>query len=388
LVLVAPNEFFTPGTPPGYSGSVVAALAGYPVTITIRALNLSTYQLLAVNDTLILTSSATADQIRDLPAQVNLVNGAATVSARFMQPGTTYTITASPRTFTFIQNGTTRPIPCNAGPHALNPILEMNHTSLAPVTAVQGEQQLAMLALHMINPNGAGSAAYDVRGVTLTVQNREQQTLSGQDLLTSVSLWDATGNVLLAKVAAGTGSQVYVPIPQHAFLIYPGESRDLRVVADLNPASLVRELRLGVMSDTDVDAAFLDDTVILVSALAPDAFAMFSDTVTVQVRDLKASYINYPNPFGAGTQTTRIEYFLEQDAVVSLKIYSITGQPVRALVDGAAQTGGQSLYRYDWDGRNGRGQVVLNGVYFAVLSVKPASGGSAQTLILKIAVIK
>jgi hypothetical protein len=386
--LVVPNEYFSPGAPPGYSGAVVPAVAGYPLTITIRALNLSTYQLLAVNDTLALASSAATDQIRDLPAQVNLVNGEATVAVRLMDPGTTYTVTAAPRTLTFIQNGTTRPIPCNAGPHALNPILEMNHTSLAPITAVQGEQQLAMLALHLINPNGTGSAAYDVRGVTLTVQNREQQTLSGQDLVTSVSLWDATGNVLLSRVTAGAGARAYVPIPQHAFLIYPGESRNLRVVVDLNPTSLVRELRLGVMSDTDVDAAFLDNTAILVSALAPDAFAMFSDTVTVQVRDLKASYINYPNPFGAGTQATRIEYFLEQDALVSLKIYSITGQPVRALVDAAAQTGGQSLYRYDWDGRNGRGQVVLNGVYFAVLTVKPASGGAAQTLILKIAVIK
>jgi hypothetical protein len=32
--------------------------------------------------------------------------------------------------------------------------------------------------------------------------------------------------------------------------------------------------------------------------------------------------------------------------------------------------------------------VVLNGVYFAVLTVKPATGGQTITQVLKIAVIK
>ncbi|HEX5132815.1 MAG TPA: FlgD immunoglobulin-like domain containing protein, partial [Candidatus Krumholzibacteria bacterium] len=78
---------------------------------------------------------------------------------------------------------------------------------------------------------------------------------------------------------------------------------------------------------------------------------------------------NYPNPFRAGSQATKIAYFLERAAPVSLKIYALTGELVweEAIAggDARAQAGPQET---QWDGRNSNGDVVRNGVYVCVIS--------------------
>jgi hypothetical protein len=92
---------------------------------------------------------------------------------------------------------------------------------------------------------------------------------------------------------------------------------------------------------------------------------------------------NYPNPFRAGTQSTRIAYFLQSAASVSVQIYAMTGELVweEAIPAGdpRAQAGPQETL---WDGRNGKGEVVRNGVYVCVLSA------GSQSTKFRIAVAK
>jgi len=92
---------------------------------------------------------------------------------------------------------------------------------------------------------------------------------------------------------------------------------------------------------------------------------------------------NYPNPFSAGNVETKIAYFLDAPANVTLKIYDITGELVHeesiASGDPRAQAGPQET---TWDGRNDKGEVVRNGVYVCMLN---AGGKSAK---FRIAVAK
>jgi len=67
---------------------------------------------------------------------------------------------------------------------------------------------------------------------------------------------------------------------------------------------------------------------------------------------------NYPNPFNP---TTTIKYQLAKQANVTLRIYSITGQLIRTIVDGVQQQPG--YYSVIWDGLNNSGQQVASGVY-------------------------
>jgi hypothetical protein len=81
---------------------------------------------------------------------------------------------------------------------------------------------------------------------------------------------------------------------------------------------------------------------------------------------------NYPNPFAS---TTTISYYLEFPAVVSVKIYSNTGELVRVIADNFVQySGEQNLI---WDGMDRSGFIAASGSYLYEVSVKPAAGASS-----------
>jgi len=73
---------------------------------------------------------------------------------------------------------------------------------------------------------------------------------------------------------------------------------------------------------------------------------------------IRTSLQNYPNPFGP--QTT-IQYGMDQESRVSLKLYNLSGQEVRVLVDEHQGVGVQTTI---WDGRDDSGKTVSSGVYF------------------------
>ncbi|HBC46795.1 MAG TPA: hypothetical protein DCZ43_07090, partial [candidate division Zixibacteria bacterium] len=70
---------------------------------------------------------------------------------------------------------------------------------------------------------------------------------------------------------------------------------------------------------------------------------------------------NYPNPFNP---TTEIEFALPTRAHVSLDIYNVMGQRVRALVNSNMDAGYKSIL---WNGADDGGNSVASGTYFYVL---------------------
>ncbi len=102
--------------------------------------------------------------------------------------------------------------------------------------------------------------------------------------------------------------------------------------------------------------------------------------------EFAASFKNYPNPFNPKREQTEIRYNLPVDSDVDIYIYTATGERVQHLHFGAGEQGGQlglnaGIY---WDGTNGEGDLVLNGVYIAYIEV--AANGLTATL--KMAVVK
>jgi hypothetical protein len=67
---------------------------------------------------------------------------------------------------------------------------------------------------------------------------------------------------------------------------------------------------------------------------------------------------NYPNPFSSETE---IQYKINKQASVSIKIYDVLGQEVKVINKGL-QTNG--VYEARWDGRNNYGDKVCPGIYF------------------------
>ncbi|MBU0686223.1 MAG: T9SS type A sorting domain-containing protein, partial [Candidatus Margulisbacteria bacterium] len=107
--------------------------------------------------------------------------------------------------------------------------------------------------------------------------------------------------------------------------------------------------------------------------------------------DLTISGItNYPNPFNPNNSTTKIRYRLSTTADdVKIRIYDITGRLVKELV-GTTNAEGSSVWdKYndvDWDGRNGAGDIVVNGIY--PFEVRATLSGTTVSGRGKVAVLK
>jgi hypothetical protein len=101
---------------------------------------------------------------------------------------------------------------------------------------------------------------------------------------------------------------------------------------------------------------------------------------------LRESYSNFPNPFAAGAEATAFVYYLPAPGRVTLKIWTARGELVTTLLESEQRSMG--LNQTDrWDGRNGRGDVVLNGVYVAELEVR-LDDGHTERVLRKLAVMR
>ena len=84
-----------------------------------------------------------------------------------------------------------------------------------------------------------------------------------------------------------------------------------------------------------------------------------------------------PNPFLSGRSTV-IAYELPAPAVVSLSVYSVTGQLTRELVQGSMPAG---RHQVTWDGRDRSGRRVSAGVYFVQMRTGAFKASRTITLL-------
>ena len=93
---------------------------------------------------------------------------------------------------------------------------------------------------------------------------------------------------------------------------------------------------------------------------------------SIQSSDLPYQMKTYPNPFNP---ETRIEFEIQENAVVKLTVYDLRGRFVKQLVNGEMSTGKHFV---DWDGCN-----VSTGIYFCSLAVGGRIVASHRMLLLK-----
>jgi hypothetical protein len=97
---------------------------------------------------------------------------------------------------------------------------------------------------------------------------------------------------------------------------------------------------------------------------------------------------NYPNPFHPPGQGTTIVYKLADNASVTLRIFTLSGDLVlRQTFDRGAPGGTQGLNEWVWDGKNGKGQVVASGGYIALIEAE-ANGATLHVIRHKLAVVR
>ena len=78
----------------------------------------------------------------------------------------------------------------------------------------------------------------------------------------------------------------------------------------------------------------------------------------------------YPNPWDT-SRPLRLGFTLNQGALVEARVYDVAGNLVKTLPSGKYGAGRHYL---EWDGRNGRGRLVANGLYYYQVSARPTAG--------------
>ena len=86
---------------------------------------------------------------------------------------------------------------------------------------------------------------------------------------------------------------------------------------------------------------------------------------------------NYPNPFHPGEGSTTIAYKLSDNADVTLRIFTLSGNLVlREDFRNGSPGGISGLNEFTWDGRNGNGGYVSSGGYIVLVEAE----GNGETL--------
>jgi hypothetical protein len=172
-------------------------------------------------------------------------------------------------------------------------------------------------------------------------------------------------------------------------VIPPDTSETFIVLADFLPKADLRSFntRLNHIHAFDVNRniplPIIDEEGTLIAQSQ-----MFNTKATISVisADEDAVFGNFPNPFGGSRgDLTRFQFQINNSADVVLRIYSLVGELVKSY---ESVRYGPGVHRnIIWDGKNDNGNVVINGVYIAIIDVKPVNG-SGKVYKTKVAFIK
>ena len=366
LVIIVPGQNFAPVSP-GYVGSPIGQEAGNYVTITVRAIEQGAWGIFPVNNTLNISSSEPGFTVTG--ATQNLAAGEVIFYAQFLSPGLNYRITATDGSGT-LGSATSDPVPVFVSPGGVG---MTSYLSINVNTAVPGELNLGVMDFTVINPNTV--SPYNVIGITMTTSE------AVNSIIDSITVSDGSG--WSATTTWGNTSSLFVDLynPSNP-TVAQSSSRTYTIAVNIRAnAPEGQFVRLSINSEADVLVQKLDGNAVTIYAQG-GAYPYNTEIIKIVGTTIATTYVSYPNPFNPSYETASIEYYLPVNARVSLKIYDLISRKVLTFVEGENQAGG-ILYRYVWDGTNDSGKVVINGVYYGVLTIN-----DSERHITKIAVIK
>jgi len=259
-------------------------------------------------------------------------------------------------------------------------------TSLMPTVLGPSSSEIPVAKIDLRVPNQGGTAGLDLVSLAIRAADDQREFLLAGAALTEIlayngdELWATTGNM-------APGDSLGILAPLTTTMIMPGEILSLELRALFRSASTVKTLVLG-LDQGDVTATQQDGVtgLVRVEPESGNVFPYWTKSGAFTSASLAGSYSNFPNPFGAGREGTTFVFSLSQPATVSLKLLTGHNRQVVTLID--SEQRGPGLYQDDvWDGRNGRGTVVQNGVYIADLVVVYADG-TKERVRRKVAVVR
>ncbi len=417
ILILAPGEEIAYGTETGRAGEATDQSINYAFTVTVYATDSWWNPVIGVTDQIRITSS---DPLAELPPDTYMTDGMAQMSVR-LSTGGYQQVTAANLTQPSMPVSTTQVRGITSGFHL--------EAEVNPGTVQAGEP----FTLTVKVTNDAGAVIQEInsfidievlnastqdpgRGTLLTTQF---QLLQGQRSITETYTY-AEPIILIA-----TDDQGNDPAATDVLVVTPGVPTKIDLAS--NPswvggnkhatvnATVMDEFDNGV-PDREVDfdllsgegvltpidtltddegvaqADFLSSRVPGISVVRATSGALISEleieTSLVDPNAAGGSITNYPNPFHPGETETTIAYKLDDNANVTLRIYTISGSLVlRKDFTRGEQGGTVGLNEYQWDGRNGNGDFVASGGYIVVIEAE-GNGETLHVMRRRVAVVR
>ena len=263
--------------------------------------------------------------------------------------------------------------------------LRVSAASLMPPLLVPQDEPFPVMSLTLTNPASEGGGGIQLNSLRLDADSAKAASLDFSAALDSVLLM-LDGAVAARLTDLGSAGSVLLE-PGTPPVVGAGQSLSFTVQAAVRQGAPAGELSF-LLSESGIGAGPPGGGGLTISILpvSGEVFPMATQSGHVSASTLADSYANFPNPFAAGREETTFAYALDRQATVRLRILTPHGELVRDLLTDAPRAPG--LHQSDlWDGRNGNGTPVHNGVYLAELSVTYDDGSTARQL-RKVAVVR
>ena len=400
VLILAPGERVAPGTATGRTGAATDQSINYAFTVTALATDAWWNPVPAVNDVVRITCSDTSAV---LPPDSPLADGRADLSVRLRSGGFSQ-ISVADVTDLSKTGSTTQVNAISSGFHL--------EAAVSPSTARAGEPFTIAVRV----TNDAGSVIQEINSfVTLTVLRAsggapgrgtllttQFQLLQGQRSVSETYTF-VEPILIVARDDAGNAPATTNPItitpgPPAAVQLtsnppWVGGNKIARLAAQVvdqfgngvpgEPVSF--SILSGSGSLTPLDgqtdstglarADFLSPRQPEKDQIRATSNSLFADvlleTALVDPDAKSGTITNYPNPFHPPTQGTTLAWKLKDQATVTLRIFTPSGDLVLQRTFSSGATGGSAgLNEWVWDGTNGAGRTVASGGYVAFVEAQ------------------
>jgi hypothetical protein len=417
VLLLAPGETPAPGTVTGRGGTAQDENINYAFTVTALATDQWWNPVGGATDVVHITSG---DPLAQLPPDEAMVDGRADLTMR-LSTGGFQQISVTDVTQPSKTGSTTQVRAITSGFHLQADVAPSSARAGEPFTLTVKVTTDAGALIHEINSFGtiqvqnAGSGSPG-KGTLLTTQF---QLLQGQRSVSETYTF-AEPIVFIAHDDAGNA-----PATSNPITITPGQPTAIRLTSDPSwvggnrhatlTARVVDDFENGVpdqsltfsllsgtgtlgASDTLSDASGYGHADFL-SPRSPEHDMIRAASGSLQRDlDLQVAFVDpnaaggtaysYPNPFHPPSQPATIAYKIDDDAVVTLRVFTQSGNLVLRRDFQRGAPGGQAgLNTYVWDGKNGKGDIVSSGGYVVLIEAQ-GKGETLHVIRRKIAVVR
>jgi hypothetical protein len=255
--------------------------------------------------------------------------------------------------------------------------------------AVRGGQNVLLARLQLLNPARPGSSNLMLKRLSFDVLNRAGKPLEPTSVFKAVRVIHEKAP---ASIPGGENNSLannpIVVVLATGVSVSTDKADTIAIVADLFESTTEQNFRLLFDDSQDFeveDQAGSSGVVVeTTDGRRGNKFRLESNLTVLHGADAASSFFNYPNPFQPGDDPSRGEgtrFNLPAGASGELKIFTMLGELVWGTAfEARTPLGVQGVF---WNGHNGAGKRVLNGVYLAVLKTKDGKMATTKVAVLK-----